>query len=218
MKKYSCILFDLDGTLTYSHPGIYACFKYALKKMGKEEPNETQLRKCVGPSLMYSFQNFFHFSEEDARRATALYRERYATKGIWENTPIDGAVETLKALKEAGYKLAMATSKPIFFASQISKKFGFFEYFDEEVGSGMDETTLPTKSDVIAEAVKRLGAKSEDCLMIGDRKHDAEGAANNQMDCALLKIGYAEGEKEFEEAKPKYVFEDLYELKKFLLK
>ena len=132
--------------------------------------------------------------------------------------PIDGAVETLKALKEGGYKLAMATSKPGFFASQISKKFGFSEYFDEEVGSGLDEKTLPTKSDVIAEAIKRLGVKKEECLMVGDRKHDAEGAKNNGVDCALLKIGYAENEEEFVLANPEYVFEDLYALKDFLLK
>ena len=218
MRKYTCILFDLDGTLTYSHPGIYSCIRYALEKMGKEPPREEDLRKCVGPTLMHSFQTYFHLSEEDARRATALYRERYAREGIWENEPIEGAAETLKALKEGGYRLAMATSKPGFFASQISKKFGFSEYFDEEVGSGLDEKTLPTKSDVIAEAIKRLGAEKEECLMVGDRKHDAEGAKNNGVDCALLKIGYAEDENEFALARPEYVFEDLYELRDFLIK
>ncbi len=217
MKKYTCILFDLDGTLTYSHPGIYACFRYALEKMGKSQPTEAQLRPCVGPTLMYSFQNYFGFSEEDAARATALYRERYAVKGIWENEPILGAVETLKALKEAGYRLAMATSKPLVFAKQISEKFAFSKYFDAEVGSGLDEKTLPTKASVIAEAMRLLNAQSEECLMVGDRKHDAEGAKENGVDCALLKVGYADGEKEFSEAAPKYVFEGFEQLKELLL-
>ena len=157
MKNYTCILFDLDGTLTYSHPGIYACIRYALQEMGKAPPKMEQLRRCIGPTLMYSFQNYFGLSEEDARTATALYRKRYAVEGIWENEPIEGALETLKALREAGYKLAMATSKPIFFAKQISEKFGFSTYFDAEVGSGMDDGTLPTKASVIAEAMRRLG-------------------------------------------------------------
>lgn len=216
MKKYSCILFDLDGTLTYSHPGIYACIRYALQEMGKEPPKAEQLRRCIGPTLMYSFQTYFGLPEEEAREATALYRKRYAVKGMWENEPMEGALEILKWLKERGYKLAMATSKPIVFAKQIAEKFGFSRYFDAEVGSGMDDGSLPTKADVIAEAMHRLGASKDECLMVGDRKHDAEGAAENGVDCALLKLGYAENEEEFVLAKPKYILKDFAELKSLL--
>ena len=217
MRKYTCILFDLDGTLTHSHPGIYACIRYALKEMGKAEPAMEQLRLCVGPTLLYSFQNYFGLPEEEAQAATVLYRKRYAVEGMWENTPIEGALETLKILKERGYRLAMATSKPLVFASQIAKKFGFSEYFDVEVGSGMDDGTLPTKASVIAEAMRQLGVGKEDCLMVGDRKHDAEGAKENGVDCALLKVGYAENEEEFVSAAPKYVFTDFEGLKALLL-
>lgn len=56
--KYKYILFDLDGTLTHSHPGIYGCIRYALEKMGEPEPKEEYLKQCVGPSLMYSFTPF----------------------------------------------------------------------------------------------------------------------------------------------------------------
>ena len=212
MKKYRAILFDLDGTLTYSHTGIHACFRYALEKMGEAPPTREQLARCIGPSLMYSFQTFFGLSEEKARQATAFYRERYAVKGIWENEEILGAVEMLKKLKEAGYLLAMATSKPLYFASQISKKFGFASYLDVEVGSGMDEKTLSTKSAVIGEAVRLLGVDCSECLMVGDRIHDAEGAKDNQMDCALLRVGYAENEEEFDRANPNSLWENFEEL------
>ena len=90
MKKYTCILFDLDGTLTYSHPGIYGCFRYALQQLGLGEPTMEQLRKCIGPSLMYSFQNYFGFDEETARLATAKYRERYAVEGWRKMRPSKG--------------------------------------------------------------------------------------------------------------------------------
>lgn len=216
MKKYRYILFDLDGTLTHSHPGIYGCFRYALEQMGLGEPKIEQLRRCVGPSLMYSFQNYFGMDEETARIATAKYRERYSVIGWKENAPIEGALETLKALKEAGYKLAMATSKPLIYAEQISALFGFAPYMDVEVGCGIDGS-LPTKADVIAEAMKRLGASAEECLMVGDRFHDAEGAKTNGVDCALLKVGYAENEEEFVWSKPEYVFEDFAQLNAFLL-
>lgn len=216
MKKYRYILFDLDGTLTHSHPGIHGCIRYALEQLGLEEPKMEQLRRCIGPSLMYSFQNYFGLDEETARLATAKYRERYSVLGWQENAPIEGALETVKALKEAGYKLALATSKPAVYAEKISALFGFSPYMDEEVGCGIDGS-LPTKADVIAEAVKRLGATAEECLMIGDRWHDAEGAKLNGMDCALLKVGYAESEEEYVTSNPEYVFENFAELRTFLL-
>lgn len=216
MRKYKYILFDLDGTLTHSHPGIYACIRYALEEMGREEPKEEQLRKCIGPTLMYSFRNYFGMDEETAKIATAKYRERYAVKGLFENEPIEGALDCLRALREAGYVLAMATSKPSVFALQISKKFGFSPYLAEEVGCGIDGS-LPTKADVIAEAMRRLGATAEECLMVGDRKHDAEGAKLCGVDCAMLKVGYAENEEEFISSAPEYVFDGFAELQAFLL-
>lgn len=216
MKKYRCILFDLDGTLTHSHPGIYGCIRYALEQLGLGEPKMEQLRRCIGPSLMYSFQNYFGLDEETARLATAKYRERYSVIGWQENAAIDGALDAVKALKAAGYRLALATSKPAVYAEKISALFGFSPYMDAEVGCGIDGS-LPTKADVIAEAVKRLGTNADECLMVGDRWHDVEGAKLNGMDCALLKVGYAESEEEFVTAKPEYVFEDFAELRAFLL-
>ena len=210
------ILFDLDGTLTHSHPGIYGCFRYALEKMGLPEPKMEQLRRCIGPSLMYSFQNYFGMDEETARIATANYRERYSVIGWQENAAIDGALDALKVLKDAGYKTAMATSKPIVYAEKIAAMFGFSPYLDVEVGCGIDGS-LPTKADVIAEVMRRLGASAGECLMVGDRFHDAEGAREHGMDCALLRVGYAENEEEFVWSKPTYVFDDFEGLKALLL-
>lgn len=211
MKKYEYILFDLDGTLVYSHPGIFACFRYALEKMGRENPTDEQLLPCIGPSLHYSFMNFFGMSDEDATRAVALYRERYAVKGVWENTPIDGALETLKGLKEKGYTLALATSKPLFFAEQIVEKQGFLPYLQVCVGSGLDGS-FPTKASVIEEVMRRLNATPEQCLMVGDRYHDAEGATEQGVDCALLRIGGYASEEELQSCGAKYVFDGFADL------
>lgn len=215
VNEYKCILFDLDGTLTYSHPGIYGCIRYALQALGEKEPDETTLRKCIGPSLMYSFTRYFGLSEERAKLATAKYRERYAVIGWQENSPIDGALETLKALREKGFLLAMATSKPKIYADKIADKFGFSPYFHVQVGSGIDGS-FPTKASVIKECMRQLGATKEECLMVGDREHDAEGAREEGVDCALLKVGYADS-GEFEKAAPKYVFNDFSDLLSFLL-
>ncbi len=215
MQKYKYILFDLDGTLIYSHPGIFACFRYALEKMGRRNPTDEELKPCVGPSLFYSFSTFFGMNEEDAEKSVSLYRERYKTSGVWENEPVEGSLQCLQALKEAGYALALATSKPIYFADQIVEKHGFAPYFTATVGSGLDGS-LPTKAAVIEEAIKRLNAKKEECLMVGDRNYDAEGAAEIGIDCALLKVGGYADEEELYSCGAKYVFKDFEELSAFL--
>ena len=215
MKKYRYILFDLDGTLIYSHPGIYSCFQHALKAMGKPEAAQDVLRKCIGPSLMYSFATFFDMTEEDARKATALYREQYSVTGVYENAPIEGALECLKALKSKGYVMALATSKPKIYADIIAERWGFTEYLSVQVGSGLDGS-FPTKASVIAEVMRQFGASADECLMVGDRFHDNEGAVENGMDCAMLRVGYAE-EGEIEEVAPTYAFDGFADLTNFLL-
>lgn len=217
MKKYKYILFDLDGTLIYSHPGIYACFYFALKEIGWQPPTAEQLKLCIGPSLMYSFQNYYGMDEETAWKATQIYREEYGRTGVLQNEPIPGALELLRDLKNAGYKLAMATSKPEKYARQIADRFGFSAYFCAQTGCGFDGS-FPTKASVIEETMKRAGASADECLMVGDRKHDAEGAKEMGVDCALLKIGYAESADEYEKANPEYIFDNFDELKAFLIK
>lgn len=215
MKKYSCILFDLDGTLTYSHPGIYNCIRYALSALGRAEPDEKSLRLCVGPPLSFSFGEIFGLPEEEIPIAVAKYRERYAETGLFENEPIPGAKETLSALFSAGYRQAIATSKPRVFAEKIVEKFGFSPYLEAVAGSGTDGS-LPAKADVIGEAIRLLGAKKRDCLMVGDRKHDAQGARACGVDFAGLDVGYAEpGELEAES--PDYLFRSFGELSDVLL-
>ncbi len=215
MKNYKYILLDLDGTLVYSHFGIFNCFRYALKKLGRENPTDEQLYPCVGPSLFYSFTQFFKMSEEEAVEAVKLYRERYAVKGMWETEPIEGALEGLKRLTKRGYILALATSKPIEYATQIVKQRGFSPYLTVEVGSGLDGS-LPTKAAVIAECMKRLNASAKECLMVGDRDYDGLGAKETGVDCALLKKGGYATDEELYSCGARYVLEDFAALLKLL--
>ena len=214
-SKYKYILFDLDGTLIYSHKGIFRCIAHALEKLDLPAPTEAQLKQCIGPSLMYSFTHYFGLDEETARQATLKYREEYALSGVYENEEIPGALQALQALTKAGYVLGMSTSKPKIFAEKIADRLGFSKYFTAIVGSGIDGS-LHTKSLVIEETMRQLGADARDCLMVGDRRHDLEGAREQGVDCALLKVGYAP-QGEFEEVKPEYVFDDFAALIEFLV-
>jgi phosphoglycolate phosphatase len=215
MKKYRYLLWDLDGTLIYSHPGIYACIRYALKEMGREEPKMEQLRQCIGPSLMYSFSHYFGMNEQDAAKATEKYREEYTKTGVYQNEPIEGALEGLQRLREAGYQMALATSKPAVYAKIITERWGFDRYLVAQAGCGLCGG-LSTKGEVIAEAMKQMNATKEETLIVGDRIHDLEGARENGIDCALLRVGYAP-DGELETIQPEYIFDGFSDLTEFLL-
>ena len=152
-KKY--LLFDLDGTLTDSKLGITRCVQYALKSLGIDEPDLDKLECYIGPPLIDSFQRYHGLSLEQAQIGVAKYRERFRDTGIFENEVIAGIPEVLEELKKRGYVMALATSKPEEFALRITKHFHLSQYFEIEVGSGMNGE-LKYKADVIAEVLRRI--------------------------------------------------------------
>ncbi len=216
MKRYKWLLFDLDGTIIYSHPGIFSCARLAMQELGEPFPyDEAFLRQMVGPPLEYTFEHIFGLSTERAELATKIYRKHYAQTGVNENGLIGGIKEALCALQQAGYCLGMATSKPQRFADQIAKRLQIDGYFDKIVGCGLDGS-LPTKADVIIEAMKQLGATKPQTLMIGDRFHDYDGAKAVGIDCALIHVGYAE-DGEIERCAPTYEWNNIEDMVKGLL-
>lgn len=193
--KYQYIFFDLDGTLTDSALGITNSVKYALKKMKMQIPSEETLRKFVGPPLSYSFCQFCEMNEETAQKAVANYREYFAEKGLFENEVYDGIVKLLESLKQRGYKLAVATSKPEQYSVRIMEYFRLDSYFEYIAGSTMDETRN-TKEKVIRYAMERLGITSTgEVLMVGDREHDVIGANACKIQCLGALWGYGSEEE-----------------------
>lgn len=196
--KWTHIFFDLDGTLTKSGAGIVNCVKYALEKFSIFENDFENLKKFIDPPLLESFKNFYGFSEEDARKAVSFYRERFSKVGIFENEVYEGIPETLKKLKDSGKKLYVATSKPEIYVPKILSHFDLAKYFVFAGGSDIAETRKDKASViqfVIEENHLEKEARSRKIVMVGDRKHDAIGAAKNKIDFAGVLWGYGTREE-----------------------
>lgn len=191
-RKYKYILFDLDGTLTDSKEGIINCLRYAIERMGEPMPSYETMLTFIGPPLRDSFASL-GYDEEKTERAIALYRERYIPIGKYENEPAPGAVALCERLKDKGYVMALASSKPQQMCIDICEKFGFSPYLDHIVGPA-DHSDW-SKADVIREAMKRLGlteANRSEILMVGDRMYDVHGATECGIDCIGVEFfGYA---------------------------
>ncbi len=213
---FDLILFDLDGTLTDPKEGITNCVKYALKHFGIEENDEITLLKFIGPPLYDSFRELYGFSHDEANLAVEKYRERYSVTGIFENAVLDGAVEILKELKQAGKITSLATSKPLVFAEKIVERYGLSEYLDYVVGADL-KGGINYKDEVINEVLRQTKPNDlSKVVIVGDRMHDILGAKKCGIASIGVKCGYAE-RNELEDAGADFIFQNLHEVKDFLL-
>ncbi len=191
---YRYVFFDLDGTLTDSKEGILNCLRYAFEKLGEPVPSEETLLQFIGPPLQESFIRWCSFTPERAAEGLRLFRERYVPIGKFENAPAPGMAELCRRLKERGYVLALASSKPEAMCVPICERFGFAPFLDTIVGSAPGDDW--EKEDVIREAMGRLGlteAQRDEILMVGDRKFDVLGASACGIACVGVEFfGYAQ--------------------------
>lgn len=213
--NYDWLLFDLDGTLTDPFEGITRSVEYALNAFGIEVEDRRTLAPFIGPPLVESLTERYGFTMEDAVAAVAKYREYFAVKGLYENELFEGIPELLNDCRKAGYKISMATSKPTHYAKIIAEHFDIARYFDAIHGSSLDGSRI-TKSSVVAEAVREEGLDPERALMIGDRRHDVEGAREHGIKTVGVLYGYGSLE-EHTAAGAAYIAKDLDELRELLI-
>ena len=216
---YQKILFDLDGTLTDPKEGICKSVQYALEAFGIKEEDIDKLTPFIGPPLKNSFMEFYGMTGEEAEEAVEKYRERFSVTGLYENKVYAGIPEMLGHLREKGYCMAIASSKPTVFVNRILQHFSLDCYFDVVVGSELNGKRV-NKDEVIKESVRELFREEAVCysqvVMVGDRKFDVEGAKVFGMDCIGVDYGYAQN-NELAEAGAAYVVSDVGKLEQLLL-
>lgn len=193
-------LVDLDGTLTDPYPGISGSILYALEKLGVPAATEQQLRDAIGPPLEGSFAAMLGGDLTLAKTALAHYRERYAPIGVFENRVFDGIPEQLAALKAAGVQMFLASSKPRVFCQAILDHFGLTSFFTAVHGSEFDGRWAD-KAELIAHVLEVEQLDPANCVMIGDRRHDIEGARKSHVPVVAVAWGYGTTE-EFETHPP----------------
>lgn len=186
MKKI--VLFDLDGTLTDSSEGILNSIRYMLEKKGLAISDTETLRSFIGPPLADSLKALYGISEAEAQEAVESYREYYADQGIKQLTVYPGVEKMLTDLSK-DYSLAIATSKPEFFAEQVIENTGLTKYFTGIFGADL-AGDRSKKADVITYALEQL--EGDTAVMVGDRKFDILGAKDNQLKSIGVLYGFGD--------------------------
>jgi phosphoglycolate phosphatase len=181
-------LLDLDGTLTDPKIGITRSIQFALERLGRPVPDQDALTWAIGPPLIASFSKLVG-SEAEAAEALRLYRVRFSDVGLFENKVYPGVPEMLSRLRERRIRLFVATSKPHVFARRILEHFGLLGSFERVYGSELDNRNAD-KRDLLRHLVDTERLDPARTVMIGDREHDAIGAASVGMAAIGVTWGY----------------------------
>jgi phosphoglycolate phosphatase len=169
------LLLDLDGTLTDPREGIVRCLAHALRALGAPAHDDARLARCIGPPLEDSFRELLP-DPSAARVAAAVehYRERFDRIGWRENRVYPEVPGFLAALHARGIRRVVATSKPHVFATRIARHFAL-EPLDAIYGAELDGTRA-RKPELVAHVLACEGLSPERAILLGDRRHDVEGA------------------------------------------
>ena len=197
--KQKHILFDLDGTIVRSDPGITRGVQKSLEHFGIYEEPEN-LKKFVGPPLVESYTKLYGLSLLQYEKALEIFHEYYRSTGIFECELYEGIEEMLKVLSK-DYRLYIATSKPEREARRVIEHFGLNKYFTFVGGSDGDfNTKRSTKAAVIEYVLKSNNIEDKTAaIMVGDKIHDIVGANTVGLKSIGILYGYGSME-EFDKA------------------
>ncbi|MFS0728849.1 HAD hydrolase-like protein [Curtobacterium sp. 1P10AnD] len=191
-RPFTAILFDLDGTISDSAPGILESMTHTFTTVGVPVPDHATLMSFVGPPILDTFHDAMGMDAEQAEHTLAVYREHYLSHGALDSAMFPGIDVVLHTLHEAGLPISTATSKPETPATYILEHYGLTGDIDIITGASDDEVRS-SKADVVAEALRRLDARGFDVsrpVLIGDRRHDVEGAAAHGVPTIFAAWGY----------------------------
>lgn len=189
---FTAILWDLDGTIDDSAPGITSAIADMLRSFDLPVPDQAELLTYVGPPLLEAFHEHGLDRTIEPMELITRYREIYRANGELNGVIYPGVADLLREVHARGIPQSTATSKPEAAATRILTHHGLADLFDSITGASDDETRS-SKADVVAEALRVLGEQGADLsnvIMIGDRFYDVQGSGVNGVPAIYTTWGY----------------------------
>jgi len=188
-KRYSYVVFDLDGTLMDTYPGVVVSFTKAEQELGLRHLSDRELRTVIGPALEDSFYRLYGLEGEDNQHALDVFNRLYASmEGAGDSPFYPGMEEMLKALRAKGCKLSIATMKPWHFTHICLEAKDANGLFDS-VACYQDNSGV-SKAQLILQTLEEMGGSPEEAVMVGDTAGDGRGAAEAGLDFVAVTWGF----------------------------
>lgn len=187
--KFKLAIFDLDGTLMDTSPGIFATANKAVELVGHPTEHDIkQLSKFIGPPIRDCFVHTYNLDEHLITEAIKHYRKEYVIRGQYNAKVYPSIQETLDKLKRRGYLLAVGTLKTEDIALSMMDHFELAPYFSSIRGSNIQATL--SKADIVRTVLSDLGVDPSDAVLIGDTVHDEKGAQDAQVSFIAVDYGF----------------------------
>lgn len=198
MAEVSCalprnVLFDLDGTLLDSLPGIQYSAEAAFRACGLAA-DKVELRSLIGPPIRTILQRMAAkpVGDEELDALERSFRWSYDTEG-WRMTPhYEGAAESLRTLKGGGRRLFVVSNKPRHISILILEREGTLELFDEVMTRDSRVPPYKDKREMVSKLLQKWDLAQGECLLVGDTMEDAEAASDSRMQFCLMTHGYGD--------------------------
>lgn len=194
-SPFSCVLWDVDGTLVDASEGILRRLTITLEHFGHRAPTRGELSHWIGPPMFESFQANVGMTPEQATEAVVFYRQLNKSEGYTVSAQLyPGVADLLHDVHAAGVPQSTASSKPEVQVVALMDHFGLAPDLEAIVGATLDERTLSSKADIVREALRRLAATGVDVsrpVLIGDRHHDVEGGADAGVPVIFVRWGFS---------------------------
>lgn len=201
------ILFDFDGTLVESGPGLIASFSFALEHMGIKDQTDSQLSRLIGPPLSWAFQEYYGMDLKQAKKTIELFRDHYSSVGMYQTQCYPGILQLLEQGKKEGIPMAIASAKPKYFLDILTKQLGIDSYFSIIEGPSLEDelknqSGQSCKSRMISNVLHTLvKMQPSDIIMVGDTPSDIMGAKEHNLSCIGVSYGYG-NIQDLEESRP----------------
>ena len=194
-SPWTCILWDVDGTIVDASDGILRRLAITLDHFGKRAPTRAELVHWIGPPMYDSFQANVGMTPAESSEAVSFYRRLGKADGYTTGAKLfDGVGDLIRDVAAAGIAQATASSKPEVQVDALMDHFDLAQCFAAIVGATPDEKTLSAKSDIVAESLRRLRVAGVDIsrpVLIGDRHHDVDGGADNGVPVIFVRWGFS---------------------------
>lgn len=215
MGKYKNVIYDLDGTLIDTRPGVKEAVIKTVDDLGLTPLDNETLESFVGPPMQESFQKHFGFDRQNALDAANLFRDNYKSYSLFGGVLYPGIIKMLQIQRDNGIKISVATNKSHENAIAILEHFNIAPFCVFMKGS--DKGGKLSKADIIEICVRGMGAEKKDTVYIGDSYYDSEGAERAGIDFIGVTYGFGfKNTKDFDNVKNVSICENVADINIFL--